>query len=120
MKLLEKLLRKKEVEEVQEEKPVNVGFVTSRRQTYRETHPNGLSMAELKIIDYDKFGAILKQKKLLPPSYNRKPADVDFSTANNGCPRVKLTFRSKTSESYRVVIWLQCSLWGKHDVYLCS
>ena len=103
MKLLEKLLRRKEAKNVQEEKPVNVGFVTPRRQTYRETHPNGLSMAMLKIIDYEKFGTVLKQKNLLPPSYDRKPAEVDFSTANNGCVRVKLTFKSNTSDSYRVV-----------------
>lgn len=65
-------------------------------------YPNGLPKNVLEVIDYSKFGAMLKQEQLLPPSYDRKPINVEIEDVR-GLPSVILTFKSKTSESYRLV-----------------
>ena len=65
-------------------------------------YPDGLPRNVLEVIDYNKFGAMLKQEQLLPPSYDRKPIAVEIEEIC-GKPRVVLTFKSKTSESYRLV-----------------
>ena len=65
-------------------------------------YPNGLPKQVLEVIDYSKFGAMLKQEQLLPPSYDRKPIAVEIEEIC-GKPSVTLTFKSKTSESYRLV-----------------
>lgn len=70
--------------------------------TFFEKYPDGLPIEVLKLIDFKHFGAILKQKQLLPPSYDRKPIKVEIEDWC-GYPRVFLTFKSKTSESYRIV-----------------
>lgn len=67
-----------------------------------DVYPNGLPKNVLEVIDYTKFGAMLKQEQLLPPSYDRKPINVEIEDVC-GLPRVILTFKSKTSESYRLV-----------------
>ena len=67
-----------------------------------EKYPNGFTFEELQQIDFSKFGQVLKQKQLLPPSYDRKPASVDIKLVGD-IPRVKLTFKSKTSDSYWTV-----------------
>lgn len=97
MRLFDKLLKRKyeEVEEVKELKEVEI----KREPTFREVYPDGLSLKLLKGIEYKNFGAILKQKQLLPPSYDRKPASVDIELVGD-IPRIKLTFKSKTSDSY--------------------
>ena len=65
-------------------------------------YPDGLPRNVLEVINYKKFGAMLKQEQLLPPSYDRKPVKVEIEDWC-GYPRVFLTFKSKTSESFRVV-----------------
>jgi len=65
-------------------------------------YPNGLPRNVLEVIDYTKFGAMLKQEQLLPPSYDRRPIKVEIEDWC-GYPRVFLTFKSKTSESFRIV-----------------
>ena len=65
-------------------------------------YPNGLPKNVLEVIDYSKFGAMLKQEQLLPPSYDKKPIKVEIGDWC-GYPRVFLTFKSKTSESFRIV-----------------
>ena len=65
-------------------------------------YPDGLPRNVLEAIDYKKFGAMLKQEQLLPPSYDKKPVKVEIGDWC-GFPRVFLTFKSKTSESFRIV-----------------
>ena len=65
-------------------------------------YPDGVPLEVLKLIDFKYFGAMLKQEQLLPPSYDRKPVKVEFEDWC-GYPRIFLTFKSKTSESYRLV-----------------
>ena len=67
-----------------------------------DVYPNGLPKNVLEVIDYSKFGAMLKQEQLLPPSYDKKPIKVEVGDFC-GVPRVVLTFKSKTSENYRLV-----------------
>lgn len=74
----------------------------SRELTFFEKYPDGLPLEVLELIDFKHFGAILKQEQLLPPSYDRKPVKVEFEDWC-GYPRIFLTFKSKTSESYRIV-----------------
>ena len=65
-------------------------------------YPDGVPLEVLKLIDFKHFGALLKQEQLLPPSYDRNPIKVEMEDWC-GYPRVFLTFKSKTSESYRIV-----------------
>ena len=62
-------------------------------------YPDGVPLEVLKLIDFKYFGAMLKQEQLLPPSYDRKPAEVKIDT-NFEFPMVSLIFKSKTSNSY--------------------
>lgn len=66
-----------------------------------QKYPDGLPLIVLEYIDYSKFGAMLKQERLLPPSYDRKPIKVEIDE-DFGKPRVILTFKSTTSESERM------------------
>ena len=59
-----------------------------------DVYPNGLPKNVLEVIDYTKFGAMLKQEQLLPPSYDRRPVNVEIEDLY-GKPRVVLTFKSK-------------------------
>lgn len=70
--------------------------------TFFEKYPDGVPLEVLKLIDFKHFGAKLKQAQLLPPSYARNPIKVEIEDWC-GYPRVFLTFKSKTSESYRIV-----------------
>ena len=104
MGLLDKLLHRKKAEVVPEYKPINISFVKPKRKTFKESNPDDISMDILKTIDYEQFGIALKQNKLLPPSYDRKPEEIDFYTGDNGVARVKLIFKSQKSKAYRVVV----------------
>ena len=73
-----------------------------RELTFYEKYPDGLPLEILELIDFKHFGAKLKQEQLLPPSYDRNPIKVEIED-RCGYPRVFLTFKSKTSESYRIV-----------------
>lgn len=99
MRLFDKLLKRnpveEKIEEVKEPKEVEI----KREPTFKEQYPDGLPLKLLKGIEYKNFGAILKQKQLLPPSYDRKPASVNIELVGD-IPRIKLIFKSKTSESY--------------------
>lgn len=61
-----------------------------------------IGLEDLKKFDYKRFGTILKQKQLLPPSYDRKPESVEVYVNNASEPMVAVTFKSTTSDSYRV------------------
>ena len=74
-----------------------------RELTFYEKYPDGLPLEILELIDFKHFGAILKQEQLLPPSYDRKPAEIKVYLAADNLPRVKLIFKSKTSTSFRNV-----------------
>ncbi len=69
--------------------------------TVFQKYPDGLPLIVLEYIDYSKFGAMLKQERLLPPSYDRKPIKVEIDGVFDK-PRVILTFKSKTSDSERM------------------
>lgn len=74
----------------------------AKNKTVKEKYPNGLPVHVLKQIDYKKFGAMLKQNRLLPPSYDKSPIKIDIDE-NYEKTRVLLTFKSKTSNSVRTV-----------------
>lgn len=67
-----------------------------------DIYPDGLPLYVMQVIDYKKFGAMLKQEQLLPPSYDKRPNEVKIDT-DLGIPILRLTFKSKTSNSYRII-----------------
>ena len=75
-----------------------------RYRLVTEKYPNGFTFEEMQEIDFNKFGTLLKQYGLLPPSYDRNPSVVNiYRGRKDGSSRVKLTFNSKTTDSYRVI-----------------
>lgn len=108
MGLLNKLFKKKQDEKT-EENLINIQHNENERKyvelntgNVTNLYPDGLPLYVLEIIDYKKFGSMLKREQLLPPSYEAKPIKVEMDN-NYGIPRVILTFKSKTSESERLV-----------------
>ncbi|MBR2909629.1 MAG: hypothetical protein IKC11_04705 [Clostridia bacterium] len=80
-----------EVEEKQNKKP----FVAD------------ISMYEFENADWTAFGSILKQNRILPNSYIKKPAEIEVTLSKKGQPMVMLTFNSATSSSIRKYMLLQ-------------
>ena len=66
-----------------------------------------ISMYEFKNIDWVEFGRLLKQNKILPNSYPKKPNGVDIKLNTDGKPMVLLTFYSATSDSVREFLLMQ-------------
>ena len=67
----------------------------------KETFLADISLHQLKNADWEKFGSILKQNKILPNSYIKQPTAVEIKTTTNARPMVLLTFNSSTSNSVR-------------------
>lgn len=105
MSLFDKLFKRSQEQKIEEIKDTNVEqpkMVEVEHKdipTIFQKYPKGLPIDVLETIDYSKFGAMLKQEKLLPPSYDRKPASVEIKMLGD-FPTVKLTFKSKTSPSH--------------------
>ncbi|MBQ8615614.1 MAG: hypothetical protein IJ415_03510, partial [Clostridia bacterium] len=90
MGLLTKLFNRKKDEKIEETKVEKVVDASNtpikdmpltempirHEQTVFQKYLNGLPLMVLEDIDYSKFGAMLKQERLLPPSYDRKPIKV--------------------------------------------
>ena len=104
MSLLDKLFKRNQQEKLEETKQefVSLASVLKKETSVMDRYPDGLPLMVLEYIDYSKFGAMLKQEQLLPPSYDRRPIKVDIDE-DYGRPRVILTFKSKTSDSWRMV-----------------
>ena len=105
MSLIDKLFKINQREKVEEEVKQEfepLASVLKKDPSVMERYPDGLPLMVLEYIDYSKFGAMLKQEQLLPPSYDRRPIKVDIDE-DYGKPRVILTFKSKTSDSWRMV-----------------
>ena len=66
-----------------------------------------ISLCELEKVDWTKFGVLLKQYKVLPNSYVKKPTSIEVGIGKNGRPMAILTFNSATSESVRKIMLLQ-------------
>lgn len=106
MGLLERLFKKKKVEQIVEEKEdlntIKDDETLKETPSIIEKYPHGLPATVLELIDYSKFGAMLKQEKLLPPSYDKRPSNMRISY--DCCiPKLKLRFRSTTSNSYKTL-----------------
>ena len=108
MGLLDKLLKRKQEEKVEENREIVQSEENKRKYVELNTgnvtilYPDGLPLMVLEYIDYSKFGSMLKQEQLLPPSYDRRPIKVDIDE-DYGKPRVILTFKSKTTDNCRMV-----------------
>ena len=105
MGLLDKLFKRNQKEKVEEEVKQEfepLASVLKKEPSVMERYPNGLPLTVLELIDYSKFGAMLKQERILPPSYNRKPISLEIDMVNE-LPRVILAFKSETSDSVRYV-----------------
>lgn len=104
MELFDKLFKRNQQEKLEETKQEfeSLASVLKKEPSVMEKYPDGLPLMVLEYIDYSKFGAMLKQEQLLPPSYDRRPIKVDIDE-DYGKPRVILTFKSKTSDSWRMV-----------------
>lgn len=102
MRLFDKLLKRNQekVEDVKVEQPKTE--TVKAKPTIRERYPDGLPQYVLEWIDYARFGGLLKQAKLLPPSYDKRPAKIEIKRVGD-IPRVKLTFKSKTSQSFQTI-----------------
>ena len=104
MRLIDRIFKRNQREKVEEVKREvePLASVLKKDLTVKERYPEGMPIMVLEYIDYSKFGAMLKQEQLLPPSYDRRPIKVDIDE-DYGKPRVILTFKSKTSDSWRQV-----------------
>ena len=103
MGLLNKLFKRNQEKKVEEKQEFeSLASVLKKEPSVIDKYPEGLPLMVLEYIDYSKFGAMLKQEQLLPPSYDRRPIKVDIDE-DYGKPRVILTFKSKTSDSWRMV-----------------
>jgi len=100
MGLLDKLFKRNQKENSEDAKQEfeSLSSVLKKEPSFMEKYPDGLPLMVLEYLDYGKFGAMLKQEKLLPPSYDRRPTDVSITFIGD-VPRLKLTFKSKTSDS---------------------
>ena len=100
MTLLDKIFKKNEQEKLEEAKQEfeSLASVLKKEPSVMDRYPDGLPLMVLEYLDYSRFGAMLKQEKLLPPSYDRRPADVGITFIGD-VPRLKLMFKSKTSDS---------------------
>ena len=115
MSLLKKLFKRNQQEAIKEEQTKIVETPHNKKQSIYEKYPDGLPLEVLQLIDYQKFGAMLKKESLLPPSYDKNPVDVKIVIVGD-VPRVKLTFKSKTSESIRrVAIYRYDVSFSKND-----
>ncbi len=111
MRLFDKLLKRdiQEQEQIQkqeqvEEKSADINLPPRyKRESVKQRYPDGLPLEFLQKIDYSKFGAILKQRQLLPPSYDRNPVGIEIIPSAYSEHKVRLIFKSKTSASYRLV-----------------
>lgn len=83
----------------------------NKKQSFFEKYPDGLPREVLEQIDYTKFGGMLKQKQLLPASYDKSPVKIEIDDIG-GKPRVILTFKSKTNGNSRMV-----SIYGYNVAY---
>lgn len=66
-----------------------------------------ISLYEFEKVNWAEFGTNLKQNKILPNSYGKKPVSVDIKLSGDGVPMVLLTFNSSTSDSVREYLLLQ-------------
>ena len=103
--MLNKLFKRRKYEMMQErleEVIRDSAYSIKKDLSYLEKHPEGLPTTILRIINYSDFGAMLKREQLLPPSYDKTPIRVDIDDIC-GVARVKLTFKSKTTENERFI-----------------
>ena len=77
------------------------------KEEQKELFISDISMFEFENVDWSDFGRILKQNRILPNSYPKKPAEVEVKTSKKGQPMVILTFNSSTSDSVRKFMLLQ-------------
>lgn len=109
MRLFDKILKRNEKEQEQkleqvEEKSADINLPQRyKREGVKQRYPHGLPLNILKNLDYSKYGVVLKQQQLLPPSYDRKPVGVEVMPSEHGDHNIKLIFKSKTSASYRII-----------------
>ena len=66
-----------------------------------------ISLYEFENVNWAEFGSVLKQNRILPNSYIKKPAGIDVKLSKKGQPMVLLTFHSATSSSVREFLLLQ-------------
>ena len=77
------------------------------KEEQKEQFISDISMFEFENVDWSDFGRVLKQNRILPNSYLKKPAEVEVKTSKKGQPMVILTFNSSTSNSVRKYMLLQ-------------
>ena len=124
MRIIERIFNKKQLEKEQlYAKPQNLELKKERERSVFEKYPDGIPASVLEQIDYSKFGAMLKQEKLLSPSYNKSPSNMRIAY-DCGVPKLKLRFRSTTSSSYKTLEIFKynvfCVSKGSTDFYLNS
>ena len=62
---------------------------------------NGLTLEQFEGLDWNAFGKQAKQ--FLPPSYNKRPANVDIHLGKDNVPRASISFMSTTTPSVRTL-----------------
>lgn len=88
-----------DIETTLDEEQETQKFVDLGGTNVKEIYPDGLPISVLSQVDFNAFGRILKRKQLLPPSYDRNPAEIKIK-ADKEIPSVELIFKSKTTPSY--------------------
>lgn len=78
-----------------------------KEEVKKEPFVADIGLCEFENVNWEEFGRILKQNKILPNSYLKKPSIVDVKLSTKDRPMVLLTFTSATSNSIREFLLLQ-------------
>lgn len=95
--------RKKQAEQQQTSAKVTI----EHKKPKEEAFVSKISLYEFEKVNWSEFGSLLKQKRILPNSYNKKPTSVDVKLNQENEPMVLLTFNSATSDSVREFLLMQ-------------
>lgn len=91
--------------------------INSQTQEAKNEEFAPFSMAEFEEINYAKLASILKEKRLLPPSYNKNPTSVKVLLSKRCDPMVDVTFSSTTSDSFRIYRILENEIYESVNGY---
>ena len=97
-----KKFKKNKSEELNNQTELNQGSIEQK-----ESFVSDISLYEFENVDWSKFGSVLKQNRILPNSYPKKPGRVEIKLSEKNQPMVLLTFNSATSNSVREYLLLQ-------------
>lgn len=97
---------RKRVEEIKEKEEIS---------SEEKEFVSDISLYEFENVNWTEFGGKLKQKRILPNSYAKKPTSVEFKLRDGNRPAVFLTFDSTTTHSFKKFMLFQDGAYGTVD-----